>query len=317
MPAVGPGGEVYVSWPGPQGIVFDRSTDGGETWLSEDILVAANPAGDHYHISGVSRGGSVPTIACDLSDGPHRGNIYINWSGMIDESSHTDVWLSTSTDGGFTWSEPGLVNDDASGRDQFFHWIAVDPTNGVLYCVFYDRRHYDDDRTDVFLAVSRDGGATFTNHRISESPFIPSGMKFMGDYSHIAAIGETIRPVWARMDDGEVSVWTAIIDPDQLTSVPHRRVDRVPVPDRLMIRAVYPNPFNESTTIHYHLPRGGDVTIAVYDLLGKQIETVFSGDQPGGEYRIIWTAAAQPSGVYLIRLELDAMVSEKRIVLTK
>ena len=75
-----------------------------------------------------------------------------------------------------------------------FHWLSVDSTNGFLYCVFYDRRNYSDNQTDVFLAVSRDGGNTFSNHRISESPFTPYEWVFMGDYSNVAALGEIIRP---------------------------------------------------------------------------------------------------------------------------
>ena len=44
-PAIGPNGEVYVSWTGPNGLVFNRSLDGGTTWLSEEIPIDPMPGG--------------------------------------------------------------------------------------------------------------------------------------------------------------------------------------------------------------------------------------------------------------------------------
>lgn len=316
MPAVGPNGEIYVSWPGPEGIVFDKSTDRGDTWLEQDILVAPNPAGDHYRISGISRGGSCPTIACDLSNGPFRGTLYINWSGrIIDTAEDTDIWLSRSTDGGDTWSEPIRVNDDPPGKHQMFHWMTVDSSNGFLYFVFYDRRHYDDDRTDVYMAVSRDGGESFSNHKISESPFIPYGWKFMGDYSQIVAMGDIIRPVWARMDDGQVSVWTAIIDPEIITDVPNAAAG--PVPAEFEICSVHPNPFNVQTAIHYRIPENGHVILNVFNAVGKEVATLVRGHQRGGTHRFVWNADDHVSGIYFISLHFDKRVATKRVVLIK
>lgn len=315
MPAVGPDGEVYVTWPGPEGIIIDKSTDGGVTWYAEDIQVADNPAGDHYVIPGISRGGSVPVVACDVSDGPRRGTVYVNWSDWRNGPDDIDIWLSKSTDGGHTWSDPKRVNDDPPGRHQMFHWLTVDPTNGYLYIVFYDRRNYDDDRTDVYLAVSRDGGETFSNHCISESPFTPSWGVFMGDYSNIVALGEVIRPVWARMDDSKVSVWAAIIDPEFITDVPETNAGRVP--DQFEMYSVYPNPFNASATIRYRIPRSGHVVLKIYDILGREMETLLQGRRDAGEHHVAWNAAEHPSGVYFVRLNFEIMARTKKAVLIK
>jgi len=315
MPAVGPNGEIYVTWPGPEGIILDKSTDQGESWYAQDILVADNPAGDHYSIPGISRGGSCPAIACDLSYGPNRGTVYINWSDQINGPDDTDIWLSKSTDGGQTWSLPKRVNDDPAGKHQMFHWITVDQTNGFLYVVFYDRRHYDDNRTDVYLAVSRDGGETFSNYKISQSSFTPDGWVFMGDYSNVVAMGEIIRPVWARMDTGHVSVWTAIIDPEIITDVPEVNAGRVP--DEFEIRSVYPNPFNVSTKIYYRIPKNGHVLLKAYNILGKEVEMLFHGHQRGGEHRFVWNAKKHPSGIYFICLNFETMVTSTKAALIK
>jgi hypothetical protein len=315
MPAVGPNGEIYVSWPGPEGITIDISTDGGTTWLAEDIQVADNPAGDHYYVPGVSRGGSCPVVACDLSEGPHRGTVYVNWTDWSNGADDTDVWLSRSTDGGYNWSDPLRVNDDPPGKHQFFHWLAVDPTNGYLYIVFYDRRNYDDNQTDVYLAVSRDGGETFTNHLICESPFTPHPLVFMGDYSNIAALGDVIRPVWVRTEGRQNSVWTAIVDPDLLTDVP--QADGGALPEAFALSDVYPNPFNASATIRYHLSGSGHVELMVYNILGEEVTELAGGTQKAGEHRIVWNAAELASGVYFIRLKFETMSMTRKAVLIR
>jgi hypothetical protein len=104
------------------------------------------------------------------------------------------------------------VNDDGTHRHQFFPWAAVDPATGHLHVVFYDRRHTQGNRTEVFVARSTDGGATFQNRRVSESPFTPDTSLFFGDYNNIAALDGQVYPVWTRMEGGRLSIWTALID---------------------------------------------------------------------------------------------------------
>ena len=213
VPAVGPEGQVYVAWAGPLGIVFNRSPDAGETWLDQDIRVADIPGGWVYDIPGIYRCNGLPVTACDRSRGPHRGTVYVNWSDQRNGTDDTDVWLVRSSDGGSTWSEPVRVNDDPPGRQQFFTWLAVDDWSGYLWIVFYDRREQVDNRTDVYLALSRDGGETFTNFRLSDTPFLPRDSVFFGDYTHLVARGGVVRPVWARLDQYQLSLWTARVDP--------------------------------------------------------------------------------------------------------
>ncbi len=212
VPAVGPNGEVYVAWSYDEVIYFDRSLDGGETWLEEDIVIATQPGGWAFDIPGIFRCNGMPITAADLSDGPNRGTIYVNWSDQRNGTEDTDIWLSSSKDGGVSWSPPVRVNDDAPGKHQFFTWMDIDQATGFLYFVFYDRRAYKDERTDVYLAWSTDGGQSFTNRRISEEPFTPSAGVFFGDYNDISAHDGHVRPIWTRLEEGRLSVWTALVE---------------------------------------------------------------------------------------------------------
>lgn len=212
QPCVGLNGEVYVTWCSPDGMMLNKSTDGGISWIDTEIKTASLPSGFKYEIPGIYRCFGFPSMVCDMSNGNYNGTLYISWAGPRENSTDSDIWIIKSQNEGRTWSDPHKVNDDVSGKHQFFSWMTVDQTTGYIYTVFYDRRNYDDDRTDVYIARSADGGETFVNERISESPFTPISQTFMGDYIGISAVNGSVRPIWTRVDSTKLGVWTAIID---------------------------------------------------------------------------------------------------------
>lgn len=216
VPAVGPNGEIYVTWTGPGGLVFQRSLDGGETWLEEERSLEEHFGGWTLSIPGIYRANGLPILKCDLSDGPNRGNLYLNWCDQRNGETDTDSWLMVSKDGGDSWSEPIRVNQDTSKKHQFFTWMTVDASDGALYFVYYDRRNADQNETEVYMAVSKDGGGSFKEYRLSSKPFIPDGKVFFGDYLNIDAVNGHIRPIWPRMDKGKISLWVTLVEREQL-----------------------------------------------------------------------------------------------------
>ncbi len=212
VPAVGPKGELYVTWAFDSKLYFDKSYDKGATWQEEDQIIANQPGGWSYDIPGISRCNGMPVTEVDLSEGPYKGTIYVNWSDQRNGSDDTDIWLISSTDQGKNWTKPKRVNTDGPGSHQFLTWMDVDPTNGAIAIVFYDRRHYENEETDVYLAYSTDGGQTFSNEKISQQSFTPNDQIFFGDYNDISAFDGRIRPIWTQNDGMVLSVWTAMIE---------------------------------------------------------------------------------------------------------
>ena len=206
VPAVGPNGEVYVAWAGPLGIVFDKSTNGGQTW-GNDVFVSNMPGGWDFDVSGIYRCNGLPITMCDISNSPYRGNVYVVWSDQRNGATDTDIFMAKSTNGGNTWSAPIKVNDDNTARHQFFVWSTIDLSTGHLWFVYYDRRNTTGSATDVFVAKSTDGGTTFENFKVSESSFTPTSGTFFGDYTNIAAWNGKIYPFWMRLQGGQLSVW--------------------------------------------------------------------------------------------------------------
>lgn len=311
VPTMGPNGEIYVAWAGPAGIVFDKSLDGGDTWLDEDIFVNSQPTGWDYSIPGIYRANGLPITCCDISGSEHNGTIYVNWSDQRNGPDDTDVWLAKSTDGGLTWSDAIRVNDDEAGKQQFFTWMTIDQKTGELIFVFYDRRDYDNTMTDVYIARSSDGGESFENIKISESPFLPNSSVFFGDYTNVTAHNGKIRPIWARADGTQMSIWTAIID---ITTDIAEPVAQAPV----SLEQNYPNPFNESTYIRYKIKRPSVVSLTVNDIFGRNVAVLINHENiEPGKYLKQFVASDYniTSGVYYYTLQVGNVVEKQKMIL--
>ena len=84
----------------------------------------------------------------------------------------------------------------------------------------------------------------------------------------------------------------------------------------------YPNPFNPSTVISYQLAVNSQVTLKVYDVLGKEVATLVNGEMKAGSYTVPFSAnsangSTLASGVYIYRLNAGTFVSTKKLVLMK
>jgi hypothetical protein len=212
VPAIGINGEVYVAWALHNTIYFDRSTDQGKSWLPIDVVATEMVGGWNQSIPGIQRCNGMPVLLVDHSKGPYRGRLYICWSDIRNGENNTDVFCIHSDDGGFNWSQAVRINNDSEAKHQFFPWMTVDQATGQVHVVFYDRRAHANDMTDVYWASSGDGGSTWTNERISESPFIPDPAIFFGDYNNISAHNGVVRPIWTRLHNGRLSIHTALIN---------------------------------------------------------------------------------------------------------
>jgi hypothetical protein len=312
-PTTGPNGEVYVAWWSPAGLMFDKSTDEGETWLSTDINITGFPVQWIVGIPGIQTGVSFPVIACDRSNGPNQGTIYVNWTDKRSGTNDANIWIAKSTDGGNTWSLPIRVNDDGPGKHQFFNFITIDQVTGKVYIIYYDRRNYADSRTDVYLAISENGGETFANYKISDTPFVPYSTLFFGHYIGVSAHNDHVFATWMRMDAGELTLWGARIDPETVG-----QETRPAIPVSLSQNA--PNPFHESTFFSFKLETSGCVTLTVSDLFGIQVATLIDGERMCAGKHVCSFSPEKfnlPSGIYQYSLVTNNKTLTKKMIYAK
>jgi phosphatidylserine/phosphatidylglycerophosphate/cardiolipin synthase-like enzyme len=79
----------------------------------------------------------------------------------------------------------------------------------------------------------------------------------------------------------------------------------------------FPNPFNPATVISYQLPVDAHVVLAVYDLLGREVDVLVNGRQSAGRYRVQFDARALASGVYLCRMTAGGYSQTRKMVLVR
>ncbi|NUM61996.1 MAG: T9SS type A sorting domain-containing protein, partial [Ignavibacteriaceae bacterium] len=79
----------------------------------------------------------------------------------------------------------------------------------------------------------------------------------------------------------------------------------------------YPNPFNPTTTIKYDLPNTSDVSLIIYDILGRKVKELVNTKQQAGRYEIQFNASNLASGVYIYQLIADKYFSSRKMILLK
>ncbi len=89
-----------------------------------------------------------------------------------------------------------------------------------------------------------------------------------------------------------------------LTSMARKVNVRGNIPGEFLLAQNFPNPFNPTTEIRFDLPEAGNVSLVVYDVLGREVATLATGYREVGYHLAIWNAAGQASGVYFARFNV-------------
>jgi len=248
LATTGPNGELYVVWNDgiEHGVGFAKSMDGGKTFTQPRIIFHYNifgitkfleGQGWRHSLKGKVRAETYPVIACDISNSKYKGNLYLTWAG----DSIPNIYFSKSTDKGETWSSPVMVHS-VEKNDQFWQWMAIDPTSGNIAVMYLDSRN---DSTNLlyeaYVSLSTDGGDTWIDRPASDyasdlrlNPFL--GNAFAGDYSGCTFYDGIIYPSWVDMRNAE----NDIRDNDVYTSLINTRA---PMPvENFTIKVLFDEP---------------------------------------------------------------------------
>lgn len=114
--------------------------------------------------------------------------------------------------------------------------------------------------------------------------------------------------------NASVEIWNFFKNNELITTVEPK--NSFP-PGNLSLDQNYPNPFNPSTTIEFDLPKTSEVTLKIFNILGKEVATLVSDRLSAGSYSYEWDASQLASGVYLYRLQAGTYVETKKMILLK
>jgi hypothetical protein len=88
-------------------------------------------------------------------------------------------------------------------------------------------------------------------------------------------------------------------------------------PTGFQLDDAYPNPFNPSTTIRFHISATAYVSLKIYDQLGKEATVLIDGTRSAGSHQLTWNASQYPSGVYFCRLQSEQRTETIKLLLLK
>lgn len=182
-----------------------RSTDGGATWSPPTLVSQVFDGADKYPVCAgrqtldmmCARTNAAGNIGIDQ----RTGRLYVTFSDNRNgtaTNTNTDVFVTSSGNGGRTWSRPVNITRE-SIDDQWFPWLSVSP-DGVVAVAYFDRRYSGPKLIDTSLSFSTNDGRDFSTRRVSERAWnadlaFRQGV-FIGDYNGLATSRGVAIPCW-------------------------------------------------------------------------------------------------------------------------
>ena len=284
-------GDIFAG--ASKGQIF-RSPDDGDNW-TELTTAPGIPANAFFE--GLAANASGHIFACTASHGAFRStdngttwqeiNIGLNSSTCEDFifKSNGDVVVATFN-GVFVSNNNGDSWADAGAPPAFFTGLAVD-SNDNIYAV---------GEVGVWIWSATDGSWYEANDSLGKRDLNdiliqPNGNIFVGTSG--------------------AGVYRATIAP---TSVSGEQASN---PESFSLLQNYPNPFNPSTVISYDLDESGKVELAVFNILGHQVATLYKGFQNAGTYKISFNAKTLVAGIYIYQIKFDNQLQRRKLVLLR
>jgi hypothetical protein len=237
--------------------------------------------------------GDLDILVCGINyNYGSRTKIYRNNTDVFNTAPETPPNLNTSIDGDkitLCWDK---ATDAQSEQDALTYNIRIGTTSGGQ---------------EIMSAMSE----LVTGYRLKPEP---------GNVSHnttwIIKNIQSDKIFWTvqAIDNN----YTGSLFASEQEIVLHSNVkDNQTIPHHFNLLQNYPNPFNPITTISYELPKSAFVTLSIYDINGRLVETLIDKQKNAGYYSIIWNAENVSSGIYFYRIEANEFSSIKKCVMVK
>ncbi|MCU0344177.1 MAG: T9SS type A sorting domain-containing protein [Ignavibacterium sp.] len=241
------------------------------------------------------------------------GGAIISWQDTRRISfDEEDVYAQKiSTDGIVEWGPNGVPVCTQPGNSNIPQKIASDGDGGAIIA-WEDRRNGN---TDIFVQRVHRGGSTMwtlNGVAVSTAQYSQIGVTLIGD-GHEGAI-----LAWMDQRRGAyLDIYGQGIDSTGSLGSTTLVENDNSLPASFNLYQNYPNPFNPITTISYQLPVSGQVSLKVYDVLGKEIATLVNEEKPAGSYEVDFNAAGLSSGIYFYKLSAGRFVETKKMIYLK
>ena len=256
----------------------------------------------------VSDGGTVPNdegfVLMPLGWGGQRNN------GTLDLNAIVGFTLVATTSG---WTDPlNIPADEVKVLFDFFN------RDGAVIPVELTSFSATSNNQNVVLNWKT---ATETNN----SRFVVERKSSSSDYQAVGTVQgkgttteiSTYSFTDKNLNDGIYTYRLKQIDFDGTFSYSDEVEVTIEVPLSYSLNQNYPNPFNPSTKIEYSIKEAGNVSLAVYNMLGQQVASLVNQRQDAGKYTVNFDASKMTSGIYIYKLSTNNFVQTKKMILVK
>ena len=295
--------------PAAAGLVDGRaikiSTDTGRGGIRGNIELADNAPGNRATVStstGQVRTASLTGDYWIKNIPPGENLLVVSAPGYFPMESDVIITPNTTLDNqdfdmAICPRPTDLTASEGLGNRIELSWSGVDHQDLTGYNVFRGRWENGSFEQLNTMPVSENSFIDYT---------VPDNDVY---WYYVTAVYET--------GQGAAESFRSARDPGSLEDPTGIDDDMLLIPDDYFLSQNYPNPFNQSTVIAYGLPISGPITIEIYDILGRRVETALDKEQQAGYHKIIWNCANLPSGVYFARLEAGGFSENVKMVLLK
>ena len=347
------GQNVFIAWykstAGSEALSGKLSTDGGTTFGSVQTIMPANyNAGGNlvnpwfgmdlaYKPNSTVVGSAFCTSVPDGSGIQSWKIMY--WSPGIKSGNAVVVadWRNTPVLADTAYfNNPNLATSIQVGMQGLSHpTIAWSSDGSRLYCVFTgiqkDSTSYGFFYNDIYSSYSTNDGANWS------TPVKIGNQQQLGDeiYPVLSKTGNTpgsFGLLYMASDFPGSASFTNTATPRSRNYCIYVRIDPVTgnilpigintisteVPDGFSLKQNYPNPFNPTTKIRFEIAKATKVNIKIYDVAGRLVEQLVTGEFVSvGTHEVSFDAAKYSSGVYFYTLEADNFKETKKMMLVK
>ncbi len=235
---------------------------------------------------------------------------FVNHGGKLEyiynDFSHS-AQLTESGDWGATWSDKGTVD---SHQYTYVAFTRITPTF-PLYMESYFVKLFKDDNGDLIFSVSPDLLNWQDGGKVNSSNAQVSGMAASFIDVKLDDINKSLLTSWIDNRTGSEEIFYSNIELPLLVDVKNDIQTTV----EFNLQQNYPNPFNPATTIKFSIPKAGQVTLRVYNLLGKQVAELVNSEMSAGNKTVNFDASNLSSGIYFYKLSTENFVNIKKMVL--
>jgi hypothetical protein len=307
------------------------STNNGITWSQTSLnnrFVFSLAASGNYVIAGVNDSGiyvssnngnswlKTYSYTSDIRSLAFNGNIIFAGTaslGVIYSSNYGSEWIQTNLNNKPVFSLAFSVNNifaavfdiyNASERGVYRStnngsgWYKTSISNiSVGSLVVSGNNLFAGTESGVFLTTNNGENYINKNQGFINIPAVPV---FLIANNYIFA-GTNGNSVWRR----------------SLSEILETKKISLNIPSVFSLSNNYPNPFNPVTRIDFDIPKNGFVSLKVFDVLGREVQTLINENKEAGRYSVDFNGSDLTSGVYFYRLESEGFSDVKRMVLIK